>query len=71
MHGAIDIEVNPSHTVARVDIPLVGKGTDSESKAALNTLRDDDPAGDGRQGRRRDYAVTGADGDVRGLRTRC
>jgi hypothetical protein len=32
---------NPSHTVARVDIPLVGKGTDSKSNAALRTLRND------------------------------
>ena len=29
--GAIDTEVNASHTVARIDIPLVGKGTDSRS----------------------------------------
>jgi uncharacterized membrane protein YdfJ with MMPL/SSD domain len=39
--GSIDVEVNPSHTVARVDIPLVGKGTDSTSIAALTKLRDD------------------------------
>jgi uncharacterized membrane protein YdfJ with MMPL/SSD domain len=39
--GSIDVEVNPAHTVARVDIPLVGEGTDSESSAALRTLRDD------------------------------
>jgi uncharacterized membrane protein YdfJ with MMPL/SSD domain len=37
--GAIDMEVNAAHTVARVDIPLVGKGTDSESLAALDKLR--------------------------------
>jgi RND superfamily putative drug exporter len=39
--GSIDVEVNPSHTVARVDIPLVGEGTDAKSNAALETLRDD------------------------------
>jgi uncharacterized membrane protein YdfJ with MMPL/SSD domain len=39
--GSIDVEVNPSHTVARVDIPLVGEGTDAESNAALETLRND------------------------------
>ena len=39
--GSIDVTVNPSHTVARVDIPLVGKGTDSTSTAALATLRND------------------------------
>jgi uncharacterized membrane protein YdfJ with MMPL/SSD domain len=38
--GAIDMEVNAAHTVARVDIPLVGKGTDGESMSALNQLRD-------------------------------
>jgi RND superfamily putative drug exporter len=39
--GSIDVETNPSHTVARISIPLVGKGTDSASNTALNTLRDD------------------------------
>jgi uncharacterized membrane protein YdfJ with MMPL/SSD domain len=39
--GAIDVEVNAAHTVARVDIPLVGKGTDAESNAALSHLRND------------------------------
>jgi uncharacterized membrane protein YdfJ with MMPL/SSD domain len=39
--GSIDVAVNPSHTVARVDIPLVGKGTDGKSNAALQTLRND------------------------------
>jgi uncharacterized membrane protein YdfJ with MMPL/SSD domain len=36
----IDVEVNPAHTVTRVTIPLVGKGTDAKSTAALHTLRD-------------------------------
>ncbi len=39
--GSIDVEVNPSHTVARVDIPLVGEGTDKTSNSALETLRND------------------------------
>jgi uncharacterized membrane protein YdfJ with MMPL/SSD domain len=39
--GSIDEAINPSHTIARVDIPLVGKGTDSKSNAALRTLRND------------------------------
>jgi RND superfamily putative drug exporter len=39
--GSIDVETNPSHTVARVSIPLVGKGTDSTSNTALSTLRND------------------------------
>ncbi len=38
--GTIDTEVNPSHTVTRVDIPLVGEGTDAASMNALRTLRD-------------------------------
>jgi uncharacterized membrane protein YdfJ with MMPL/SSD domain len=39
--GAIDVEVNPAHTVARVDLPLAGKGTDDVSMKALDTLRND------------------------------
>jgi len=39
--GSIDVETNAAHTVARVNIPLVGKGTDSASNAALRTLRND------------------------------
>src|SRR4051794_13643312 len=57
--GAIETEVNKSHTVARIDVPLVGKGTDSTSLTALNTLRDDIlPSTIGRVGGA-DYAVTG------------
>jgi uncharacterized membrane protein YdfJ with MMPL/SSD domain len=37
--GAVDMEFNAAHTVARVDIPLVGQGTDDESIAALDKLR--------------------------------
>jgi uncharacterized membrane protein YdfJ with MMPL/SSD domain len=58
--GSIDEEINPSHTVARVDIPLVGKGTDSKSNAALRTLRNDIlPATIGKV-KGAEYAVTGA-----------
>jgi uncharacterized membrane protein YdfJ with MMPL/SSD domain len=39
--SSIDVEVNPSHTAARLDIPLVGEGTDSTSNAALSKLRND------------------------------
>jgi uncharacterized membrane protein YdfJ with MMPL/SSD domain len=35
----IEMDVNPAHTVARIDIPLVGKGTDDTSLAALDKLR--------------------------------
>jgi uncharacterized membrane protein YdfJ with MMPL/SSD domain len=57
--GSIEMEVNASHTVARVDIPLVGEGTDAESNAALSQLRNEIlPATIGNvQGA--DYAVTG------------
>jgi uncharacterized membrane protein YdfJ with MMPL/SSD domain len=37
----IEVDVNASHDVARVTIPLVGNGVDDESNAALKTLRDD------------------------------
>ena len=41
MHGPIEVDVNGAHTVARVAIPLAGKGTDAASNAALRTLRND------------------------------
>jgi putative drug exporter of the RND superfamily len=40
MRGPIEIDANPSHTVARVTIPLVGNGTDARSIDALRSLRD-------------------------------
>ena len=39
MSGPIDVDVNASHTVTRVAIPLNGNGTDGVSMAALRTLR--------------------------------
>jgi uncharacterized membrane protein YdfJ with MMPL/SSD domain len=36
----IDVNINPTHTAARVTIPIVGNGTDSRSTAAVQTLRD-------------------------------
>ena len=39
MRGPIDVDVNSSHTVTRVAIPLNGNGTDRVSMAALRTLR--------------------------------
>jgi uncharacterized membrane protein YdfJ with MMPL/SSD domain len=39
--GQIDTDVNADHSVVRVDIPLVGEGTDDTSMAALRTLRND------------------------------
>ena len=37
----IDVEVNASHDVARVTIPLIGNGVDAKSNDALKTLRND------------------------------
>ncbi len=51
--------IAPAHTVARVDIPLVGKGTDATSNAALRKLRNDIlPATIGTV-KGAEYAVTG------------
>jgi uncharacterized membrane protein YdfJ with MMPL/SSD domain len=41
MTGPIEVDVNPAHTVARVSIPLKGKGADATSNHALATLRDE------------------------------
>jgi putative drug exporter of the RND superfamily len=41
MQNPIDVEINPSHTVARIDIPLQGNGVDGKSLAALKTLRNE------------------------------
>jgi uncharacterized membrane protein YdfJ with MMPL/SSD domain len=38
-YGAISVDSNASHTVARVSIPLPGSGTDGTSNKALLTLR--------------------------------
>jgi RND superfamily putative drug exporter len=40
MMEPIDVAVNPSHTIARVTIPLMGNGTDAASIRALGTLRE-------------------------------
>jgi uncharacterized membrane protein YdfJ with MMPL/SSD domain len=40
MRNPIQIDINLSHSVARVTIPLIGKGTDSKSTHALHMLRD-------------------------------
>jgi uncharacterized membrane protein YdfJ with MMPL/SSD domain len=41
MNAPIEIETSANRTVATVDIPLEGSGTDSVSKEALATLRED------------------------------
>jgi RND superfamily putative drug exporter len=41
MNTPIDVEASPDHTIATVEIPLAGGGTDGASQAALATLRDE------------------------------
>ncbi len=40
MRGPIEVDVNAAHDVARVAIPLAGKGTNAASLRALHTLRE-------------------------------
>jgi RND superfamily putative drug exporter len=39
VHQPIRVAVNPTHTVARIDMPLAGNGEDAAAYKALNTLR--------------------------------
>jgi uncharacterized membrane protein YdfJ with MMPL/SSD domain len=41
MHGPIEIDVNRDHTVAKIEVPMVGNGTNKASTDALSTLRGD------------------------------
>jgi uncharacterized membrane protein YdfJ with MMPL/SSD domain len=41
VHQPITVAVNPSHTVARIDMPLSGNGEDAAAYRALNTVRHD------------------------------
>ncbi len=41
MRGPVKLDVNRSHTVARITISLAGSGVDKKSNAALATLRND------------------------------
>jgi RND superfamily putative drug exporter len=41
VHQPIEVAVNPSRTVARIDMPLAGSGEDAVAYRALNTLRND------------------------------
>ena len=40
-YGAISVEANPSHTVARIGIPLPGNGNDGSLEPGALTLRDE------------------------------
>ncbi len=58
--SSVEVDVNGSHTVARVNIPLVGKGTDATSMNALRMLRNEIlPATIGKVSGA-EYAVTGS-----------
>ena len=50
MNAPINVDTNRDGTVARVEIPLAGNGTDDASTGALATLRERRAAGDGRTG---------------------
>ena len=39
MHRPITVDVNPSHTLASISVPLAGNGTNEASRNALHTLR--------------------------------
>jgi RND superfamily putative drug exporter len=39
MHEPITVDVNKAHTLARLEVPLVGNGVDKTSQDALHTLR--------------------------------
>jgi putative drug exporter of the RND superfamily len=39
MHQPITVDVNRARTLARIDIPLAGDGTNKTSQKALGTLR--------------------------------
>ncbi len=41
VHKPMTVDVNPARTVARIELPLAGTGSDSASNAALATLRDE------------------------------
>src|SRR5581483_9310165 len=41
LHGPVHVDVDSSHTVARIDIPLAGNGVDKTSTRALAALRSD------------------------------
>jgi RND superfamily putative drug exporter len=39
VHVSLRVETNPTHTVARITVPIIGNGVDSTSTRALLTLR--------------------------------
>jgi uncharacterized membrane protein YdfJ with MMPL/SSD domain len=39
MHQPITVDVNNTHTLARISVPLIGNGTNKTSQGALQTLR--------------------------------
>jgi uncharacterized membrane protein YdfJ with MMPL/SSD domain len=41
VHEPITVDVNPARTVARIELPIDGNGTDAPAYASLSTIRDD------------------------------
>jgi RND superfamily putative drug exporter len=60
MNSPINVEASRDNTVATVEIPLAGDGSDDESKAALTTLRDELLPATVGQVEGVEYAVTGS-----------
>jgi uncharacterized membrane protein YdfJ with MMPL/SSD domain len=41
VHKPVDVAISPDRTVARIQLPMAGSGSDAASYAALSTLRDE------------------------------
>jgi uncharacterized membrane protein YdfJ with MMPL/SSD domain len=59
MHGPIHVDVDNTHTVARIEIPLAGNGVDKTSERALAELRNDALPATVGQLQNTEWAVTG------------
>jgi len=59
MKGALQVDVNPAHTVASISVPLKGNGVDKASTNALLRLRNDVIPATLGQIQGAEYAVTG------------
>jgi uncharacterized membrane protein YdfJ with MMPL/SSD domain len=59
MHGPVQVDVNPAHTTASVNVPLNGNGVDATSKKALLELRNEIILATIGTIPNADYAVTG------------
>ena len=70
VHEPVTVEVNEARTVAQIELPIEGSGSDDASvRRGLDASRRD-RSGDGRLARRRRGRRHGLDGDLEGLRRR-